>query len=489
MVYRNCVGVLLSAAFCAWGQGARAALMTKVEVAEADASDLVSGMTTPVADFVVPASVAADTVALTTVEELTDVSPGHWAYSALQNLVETYGCIEGYPDGTFRGDRFVSRYEFAALLDTCLSVVSSLAAAGQVSEADLATLQRLQAEYGQELAALTSRIEALEVETATLQANTFSTTTRLRGEVVFSLEQLAGGDQANGSGEDLPEALVFGSRARLNFDTSFTGRDLLKVRLDALDPNRFTAPVTGTNMTRLAFDRANNNSFDIGKLFYRFPVSDRFSLQIDAGRGAYQANVSSTFNPGLASPITGVVSRFGRFNPLYYQGALGTGITGVYDIAPNPTLSAGYLSRLPGANNPNEGGLFGSGYTALAQLDYRPTDTLGLGLVYARSYYPAGGDRGLGGHRQSAGQCALWWECGDLGQSFWPPVQPQVGIGQSIGLGRIELSDRRIRRGSGEPWRCGYRAELGRDAGPAKFRRARQFGRFSIRQSAASVEQ
>jgi len=391
MVYRNCVGVLLSITLCtAWEQGAQAVRMGEVKVAEADASESVLGMTAPVADFVVPASAAVDTVALTTVEELTDVSPGHWAYSALQNLVETYGCIEGYPDGTFRGDRFVSRYEFAALLDTCLSVVSSLAAAGQVSEADLATLQRLQAEYGQELAVLTSRIEALEVETATLQANTFSTTTRLRGEVVFSLEQLAGGDQANGSGEDLPEALVFGSRARLNFDTSFTGRDLLKVRLDALDPNRFTAPVTGTNMTRLAFDRANNNSFDIGKLFYRFPVSDRFSLQIDAGRGAYQANVSSTFNPGLASPITGVVSRFGRFNPLYYQGALGTGITGVYDIAPNLTLSAGYLSRLPGANNPNEGGLFGSGYTALAQLDYRPTDTLGLGLVYARSYYPAG---------------------------------------------------------------------------------------------------
>ncbi len=143
-------------------------------------------------------------------------------------------------------------------------------------------------------------------------------------------------------------------------------------------------------MTRLAFDRTNDNDLDIGKFFYRFPVGDRLTLHIDAARGAYQANVSSTFNPGLASPISGVVSRFGRFNPIYYQGALGTGITGVYDIAPNLAFSAGYLSRAPGSNNPNDGGLFGSGYTALAQLDYRPTETWGLGLVYARSYYPSG---------------------------------------------------------------------------------------------------
>ncbi|MDB9528424.1 iron uptake porin [Oscillatoria sp. CS-180] len=353
------------------------------EVIELSVADLNTEMT----ETVLP---TVDAIAVTTIDELSDVSPTDWAYPALQSLVENYSCIEGYPDETYRGDRFLTRYEFAALLDRCLSVVRSLAAEGQVPDTDLQTIQRLQAEYQSELDALTSRVEALETETASLRATTFSTTTRLRGEVVFSLEHLAGGDQANGSGNDLSEALVFGSRARLNFNTSFTGRDLLKIRLDALDPTRFTAPVTGTNMTRLAFDRTNNNDFDIGKFFYRFPVGDRLSLHIDFTRGAYQANVSSTFNPGLANPISGAVSRFGRFNPIYYQGALGTGITGVYDIAPNLSFSAGYLSRSPGSNNPDDGGLFGSGYTALAQLDYRPTETWGLGLVYARSYYPAG---------------------------------------------------------------------------------------------------
>ena len=328
---------------------------------------------------------------VTTVEELSDVSSDHWAYRAVQSLVEDYACLEGYPDQTFRGDRALTRYEFAAGLDSCLAILGySLTQEFPGPGYPLETIQRLQAEFREELDSLTPRIEALETETAVLQANAFSTTTRLRGEVVFSLEQLVGGDKANGSGDDLPEQLDFGSRARLNFNTSFTGSDLLRIRLDALDPNRFNAPVTGTNMTRLAFDRPNNNDFDIGKLFYRFPVGDHLTLHVDAARGAYQANVSSTFNPGLASPISGVVSRFGRFNPIYYQGALGTGITAVYDLAPNLAFSAGYLSRAPGSNNPDDGGLFGSGYTALAQLDYRPTETWRLGLAYARSYYPAG---------------------------------------------------------------------------------------------------
>ena len=39
-----------------------------------------------------------------------------WAYQALANLVETYGCVAGYPNGTFRGNRAMTRYEAAALL-------------------------------------------------------------------------------------------------------------------------------------------------------------------------------------------------------------------------------------------------------------------------------------------------------------------------------------------------------------------------------------
>jgi S-layer homology domain len=79
----------------------------------------------------VPTDTVAEPVAQSTGQQLvlpfTDVSPDHWAYEALLNLAGTYGCVSGYPDGTFRGEDTVTRYEFAAGMDSCLSVLSDLA--------------------------------------------------------------------------------------------------------------------------------------------------------------------------------------------------------------------------------------------------------------------------------------------------------------------------------------------------------------------------
>jgi len=63
---------------------------------------------------------------VTNVTQLQDVQPRDWAYVALQELVERYGCIAGYPDGTFRGNRALTRYEFAAGLNACLDRVNEL---------------------------------------------------------------------------------------------------------------------------------------------------------------------------------------------------------------------------------------------------------------------------------------------------------------------------------------------------------------------------
>jgi predicted PhzF superfamily epimerase YddE/YHI9 len=55
------------------------------------------------------------------VSQLSDVKPTDWAFQALQSLVERYGCIVGYHDGTYRGNRAMTRYEFAAGLNTGLT--------------------------------------------------------------------------------------------------------------------------------------------------------------------------------------------------------------------------------------------------------------------------------------------------------------------------------------------------------------------------------
>lgn len=108
---------------------------------------------------------------VTSVSQLSDVRPTDWAFQALQSLVERYGCIAGYPDGTFRGNRAMTRYEFAAGLNACLDKVNELIKSGTTNLAtkdDLAKLQRLQEEFAAELATLRGRVDALEARTSEL---------------------------------------------------------------------------------------------------------------------------------------------------------------------------------------------------------------------------------------------------------------------------------------------------------------------------------
>ncbi|MEJ6481734.1 iron uptake porin, partial [Nostoc punctiforme UO1] len=121
---------------------------------------------------------------VTSVSQLKDVQPNDWAFQALQSLVERYGCIAGYPDSTYRGNRALTRYEFAAGVNACLDRVNELittATSDLVTREDLATLQKLQSEFAPELATLRGRVDSLEARTGELEANQFSRTTKLSG--------------------------------------------------------------------------------------------------------------------------------------------------------------------------------------------------------------------------------------------------------------------------------------------------------------------
>ncbi|MFM7546533.1 MAG: iron uptake porin, partial [Synechococcales cyanobacterium] len=87
------------------------------------------------------------------VSQLSDVKPTDWAFAALQSLVEKYGCVVGYPDRTYRGQRALSRYEFAAGLNACLDRISEHIAsstANLVTKEDLAVVRKLQEEFAAE---------------------------------------------------------------------------------------------------------------------------------------------------------------------------------------------------------------------------------------------------------------------------------------------------------------------------------------------------
>ena len=331
---------------------------------------------------------------LTSITELSDVSPGDWAYDALRELVEDYKCLVGYPDRTFRGNRPTSRYEFAAGLRACLDRIQELiAAGGQVTIEDLETLRTLIQQFDAELAVLGTRVDNLDARVAFLEDHQFSTTTTLKGEVLFGIADAFGDREAVASPgtptNDLDVETIFANRARLNFETSFTGKDKLRTRLQARNITPFDSSVTGTNMTRLSFDGSNDNSVDIGELWYRFPLGENLTFQVDATNGDLNDTIVDVVNPLFDSSGSGAISRFGRFNPIYRTGSgAGAGLT--YSLGEFVEISGVYFAE--NANDPSDrNGLFNGNYVALGQLTIKPTDFLTLAATYINSYY-IGGD-------------------------------------------------------------------------------------------------
>ncbi len=326
---------------------------------------------------------------VTSVSQLSDVRPTDWAFQALQSLVERYGCIAGYPDGTFRGNRAMTRYEFAAGLNACLDKVNELIKGGSkglATKEDLASVQKLQEEFAAELATLRGRVDALEARTAELEANQFSTTTKLNGEVVFALTGIARGEDANGRDADTTTAL--GSRVRLNFNTSFTGKDLLITRLQVLNLGSFSTNNTKTAEGELRFNAGPfataSNTVALDWLLYQFPLGKSTTVYLEANAGI-ASDFTNTVNPYFdGDGGSGALSNFGTSNPIYYL-ISGSGIAVRHQFGKKLELSLGYLAG-NAANSTRGNGLFNGSYGALAQLTFKPTSSMALGLTYVNSY-------------------------------------------------------------------------------------------------------
>jgi hypothetical protein len=115
-----------------------------------------------VAGVVAATSFAAPAMAqVTSVTQLKDVQPTDWSYQALSNLISRYGCVAGYPNGTFKPGQPASRAELAALTNACLDRISEYQSA-----ADAALASALRAQFSKEIAATNTRVSALEVAAA-----------------------------------------------------------------------------------------------------------------------------------------------------------------------------------------------------------------------------------------------------------------------------------------------------------------------------------
>ncbi len=323
------------------------------------------------------------------ITELRDVSPTDWAYQALRNLVEEYDCIEGYPNRTFRGDRALTRYEFAAGLNACLEKIGSLDG-DYVTQEEFDQLKRLVDQFQPELEALGARVDSLEARVDVLEDNQFSTTTKLKGEAIFALTDVFGGDVNFGAGTVASlgddNHTIFGDRVRLTLESSFSGDDLLVTRLAAGNLSPFST-VFGTHPeTTQTFNLGNNgNDIVIDWAAYYLPVGES-ELYIAATGGIHSDYVHQTNNPYFEDYDggNGALSTFASENPIYRVGG-GAGVGATVPLGDTANIRLGYLADE--ASNPADGnGLFNGNYAMLGQVDFELGDNFGVGLTYVNAY-------------------------------------------------------------------------------------------------------
>lgn len=330
---------------------------------------------------------------ITSVSQLSDVQPTDWAFQALQSLVERYGCIAGYPDSTFRGDRPLSRYEFAAGLNACLDRINELIASGLETlgdRQDLQTIQRLQEEFAAELAALRGRVDSLEARAAELEANQFSTTTKLFGQAVVGVQGRSDNEFQLGVDEfeDNSEPNVI-TNVQLSLLTQFNPRSILLTGLQAGNGSSATGEPALTTFFGLGYEGDNDNVFEISDLSYRHLIGDDLAL-IAGPVGVNAVNVFRGSNR-VESAGFGPISRFAQRNPIISIGAGRGGAGFDWQISDALSLQGVYSASTPA--DPDDGGAFGgeNGVTSVgAQLVISPARRFDLALQYVNSYSPFG---------------------------------------------------------------------------------------------------
>ncbi|MBP2644951.1 MAG: S-layer protein [Firmicutes bacterium] len=103
-------------------------------------------------------SLSVSCTAFAAANPFVDVPQGHWSYNAVSKLAAD-GIIDGEADGTFKGDKVVTRYELAQV------IARAMAKEDKASAEDKALIQKLGAEFKEELEGLGVRIKALEEKT------------------------------------------------------------------------------------------------------------------------------------------------------------------------------------------------------------------------------------------------------------------------------------------------------------------------------------
>jgi hypothetical protein len=264
----------------------------------------------------------------------------------------------------------MTRYEAAALLNACLDRIT------EVTD----ELKRLMKEFEKELAVLKGRVDGLEAKVGELEATQFSTTTKLKGIATFVL-----GANAFGGSNSTEKALAgqrdgatsFNYDVRLNFDTSFTGKDLLRTTLRAGNFADSAFGNGGLNQLEVAFQEDCGlapgtgdcgDVVSINRLFYQFPIGNGFTATF-GGRVRQDDMLAMWPSVYPADTVLDIFTYAGA--PGAYNLNLGAG-AGIWYQKNGWSVSANYVAANGDVGNPAFGGIgtSGSNQTGTVQFGY-----------------------------------------------------------------------------------------------------------------------
>ena len=336
--------------------------------------------------------------------------------------------MAGYPNGTYRGNRAMTRYEAAALLNACLDRIS------EVTD----ELRRLIKEFERELAIIRGRVDGLEARVGELEATQFSTTTKLEGQGSFVFgANTFGGNNKGRYNTDLYEYLDFvvdvadsdlltasggnlggdsdpsqssnykkyansnygaftgNYDLQLNLVTSFTGKDTLNTTLRAGNFGSTSFGGAGpSNLSTLEVASEADggpNVVYIDKLWYDFPLGENFTVFVGPNVGQDDMlpiwpSVYTQDAPQTVLDITTLAGAPGAYNKNQGPGAALNWENDGFAIGVQ------YVANLEtGPNgNPNEGGIMtdNSAGTGTVQIGYTD-EQWGIAAIYSYVQDPA----------------------------------------------------------------------------------------------------
>ncbi len=364
-----------------------------------------------------------------TVETLSDVQPHDWAYQYVKTLNERYNLLIGDPNGKFRGNEPLTRYEFATVLAQVLQRVEIFR---DQEREELNALQRLLDSYRGAISDLRIRLGGtqdaqnirggLEERTDRLEQQVVSPTTKLKTQIV---QTLSDGTGASTTGL---------SRVRLNLLSSFNGRDQLVTQLEfgnnASDAISLAQQAQGNALGTTSELIDGGGLTEVGtaatgrlrKLYYEFPLGKTLRLAVGSNLPPSDFIDRNRFaNPSGAN----FASSFFVNNPLIVQNAVdrfgGAGVAADWGITDKLRLRGVYAA----ANGAEPtGGLFGDRYQASLETEYQPSPTVALRLQYTNAKI-----NGVNIH--AVGLNAEW------------AVRRELALFGRVGLGHYEGFDRR----------------------------------------------